>query len=97
MEYKIFQKIRTLPLVVRVVLGVVLIIFGSIALVTPLLGAAPAIVVGLLFLIRAKQIPRVIKIRKSLTYLFQNFEKKIIKQKAQDIKRDFFRLFRSKK
>ena len=87
MEYKIFKKIQKIPYFVRIILGVFFMIFGIIAALIPIIpGAVFGLVIGLLFFISARKIKKVIKIRKGLLHLFQNFSKQKLKQKFNDIK-----------
>jgi hypothetical protein len=97
MEYHIYQIFRKIPFVIRFLLGFLFLIFGSFALLTPVFGATPGIILGLLFLVKANQIPSVIKIRKGFQFLFTKFSFQKCIYKFKDFKKHFFSLFFSSK
>jgi hypothetical protein len=97
MEYKIFKylrnnKIISIPIILRLFFGVFLILLSVIPIVLPIFPGSLflwliILVVWLLSIVPGRKIRLVIKIRKWITYLFQNIHnKQIIKHKIYDIK-----------
>lgn len=95
MEYKILRSLRftqKLPFIIRLFFGVFFILISSIPIILPLFPWSLLIwifilVVGTLLVVSPNKIRHVIKMRKSIVYLFMNLHsKKIIKHKIYDIK-----------
>ncbi|MDD3144984.1 MAG: hypothetical protein PHV23_02625 [Candidatus Gracilibacteria bacterium] len=95
MEYKILRSLRftqKLPFIIRLFFGVFFILISSIPIILPLFPGSLLIgifilVVGTLLVVSPNKIRHVIKMRKSIVYLFMNLHsKKIIKHKIYDIK-----------
>jgi len=87
MEYHFFQKIQRIPYFVRIFLGIICITLGVITTLVPILpGALFLFTIGLLFLVSARKVQKVRKIRRGLFYLFKNFSTTKLKHKWYDIK-----------
>lgn len=95
MEYKILRSLRftqKLPFIIRLFFGVFFILISSIPIILPLFPWSLLIwifilVVGTLLVVSPNKIRHVIKMRKSIVYLFMNLHnKKIIKHKINDIR-----------
>ena len=88
MEYKVFNKIRHIPRWLRFGFGLIIFAFGIFSLFIPIIpGSTVSIVVGLLFMVSAHKVRKVVKIRKGLQHLFQNFSKEKLKHKWYDFKK----------
>lgn len=95
MEYKILRSLRftqKLPFIIRLFFGIFFILISSIPIILPLFPWSLLVwifilVVGTLLIVSPNKIRHVIKMRKSIVYLFMNLHsKKIIKHKIYDIK-----------
>jgi len=95
MEYKILKSLRftqKLPFIIRLFFGVLFILISSIPIILPLFPWSLFIwifilIVGTLLVVSPNKIRHVIKMRKSIVYLFMNLHsRKIIKHKIYDIK-----------
>jgi hypothetical protein len=97
MEYNLFKKINRLPKFIRYFVGVLIILYGLFAVFTPAFGACIGIVLGLLCFVKAKNIPKIIKIRKGLQYLCKNFSTKSCCYKWYDFKNHLKSILKLKK
>jgi len=87
MEYEFLRKIQKIPYWIRIVLGVLCLIYALIAAILPIVsGTIPVSIIGVLFLISAKKVKKVRKIRKGLQYLFSKFSWERFKTKMKDFK-----------
>ncbi len=95
MEYKIFKFVRhhiQIPFFIRFIFGALFIFISSIPIILPLFPWSLFIwlvflVIWILLIVPWKKIRHVIKIRKGIMYLTQNFyRKRILKHKVKDIK-----------
>ncbi len=95
MDYKILKSLRftqKLPFIIRLFFGVLFILISSIPIILPLFPWSLFIwifilIVGTLLVVSPNKIRHVIKMRKSIVYLFMNLHsRKIIKHKIYDIK-----------
>ena len=94
-EYKMFHKIRKIkiPFLIRFLIFLLLALISIPHILLPIYPGSFAVglallVIWVLFVIKPKKIPYLIKIRKWLTYAIKNISsKKILKQKTKDIKR----------
>jgi len=95
MDYKILKSLRftqKLPFIIRLFFGVLFILIFSIPIILPLFPWSLFIwifilIVGTLLVVSPNKIRHVIKMRKSIVYLFMNLHsRKIIKHKIYDIK-----------
>ena len=103
MEHKIFNKLRKykIPLFLRVLIFIALLLIGIISILLPLPGSAPVwifvIVIWVIFIISAKNIKFVKKIRKWLIFFMKNIvDKKIRSHKIKDIKKHIKQILNSK-
>ncbi|MFK7779708.1 MAG: hypothetical protein QM490_01045 [Candidatus Gracilibacteria bacterium] len=105
MEHKIFEFIRhkvKIPFFIRLIIGVFLIFLSSIPIILPLFPGSLFLgififVVGFLLIVPGKKIKYVIKIRKGIVYLVQNFyRKRIIEHKMKDIKNHIIEILKEK-
>jgi len=104
MEHKIYHNIRKikLPYFIRIFLGWFLILTWIISIILPLPLSVPTgivlIIVGITFVIEAKDIKNVRKIRKWIFYLSKNLkDSKIRKHKIKDIKKHTKYILKNKK
>lgn len=95
MEYKILKSLRfamKLPFIIRLFFGIFFILISSIPIILPLFPWSLLIwifilVVWTLLVVSPNKIKHVIKMRKSIVYLFMNLHsKKIIRHKINDIR-----------
>lgn len=95
MEYKIFKAFRhnvKIPYIIRLFFGILFIFLSSLPIVLPLFPGSLfcgifMLVLGIILVVSAKKIKHVVKMRKSIIYLFKNMHKKnTIKHKIYDIK-----------
>ncbi len=88
MEYKILQKIYQLglPKVVRIFLGILFILLAIAGMILPVLPGFTFLLIALALLIPGKKIIKIIKIRKGLVHLYENFSVKKLKYKLIDFK-----------
>lgn len=107
MEYKIFKYLRddnsiNIPVIFRIFFGILLIMISIVPILLPifpgsLLFWVVILVIWLILIVPANKIKLVIKIRKGITYLFQNIHnKKIIRHKVYDIKNHIFEILDKK-
>lgn len=102
MEYKIYFSIRQyfkFPLVIRVILSFLAFISGLFLVILPFPGSFIPwiflIIIWVLFLASANKIRHIIKMRKSIIYLFSNIHKNhIIRHKIYDIKKHVKKILR---
>ena len=104
MEHKLYKNIRRikLPFLIRLTLGFFLIISWIISIILPLPLSVPTwiilIVIWIIFVIEARDIKELIKIRKGIFYLSKNFKnKQIRKHKIKDIKKHTRLIIKKKK
>ena len=99
MELKILEKIKGIPLVVRIIAGVTLIILGVLFSLIPVIPGFLLVIMGLVFLFStsARKVKKIQRIRKDIVYLFQDPSWKRWKQKREDLKRHIKELFWKKK
>lgn len=106
MEYKIFYYIRNntiIPFVLRYFLSVILILFSIIPILLPIFPGSFVfwifiLVTGFILIIPSNKLRYLIKLRKSLIYLFANLHKKhIIKHKIYDIKSQVKKILNDKR
>lgn len=107
MEYKIFKFIRynvRIPFFIRVFFWVILILISIIPIVLPIFPGSiflwiPIFLVGFLLIVPWHKVRHVVKIRKWIIYLAQNFHRRtIIEHKMRDIRchvRDILRTRKS--
>ncbi|MDD2907523.1 MAG: hypothetical protein PHH98_02675 [Candidatus Gracilibacteria bacterium] len=95
MEYKILKSLRfaqKLPFVIRLFFGVFFIVVSLVPIILPLFPGSLLVgifilVVGVLLVVSPNKIRHVIKMRKSIIYLFMNLNnRRIIKHKINDIR-----------
>ena len=106
MEYKIFHYMRNnsgTPFFIRLFFAVILILISIIPIFLPIFPGSlfPWIFILVLWLVRivpSRKIKHVVKIRKSIIYLFTNFHKKhVIHHKIYDIKKQVNKIINDKK
>ncbi len=106
MEYKIFYYMRNnsgTPFFIRLFFAIILILFSLIPIILPVFPGSLVVWVFILVLwvvriIPSKKIRYVIKIRKSIFYLFSNLHKKrTIYHKIYDIKKQVKKIIIDKK
>jgi len=95
MEYKILRSLRfalKLPLIIRLFFGIFFIVISVFPIVLPIFPWSLFVgififVVWVILVVSPSKIKHVIKMRKSIVYLFLNFHKKhIIRHKINDIR-----------
>lgn len=95
MEYKIFKFMRhhvRIPFFIRFIFGMIFILVSAIPIILPIFPGSLFVwvlflVIWILLIVPWKKIRHVIKIRKWIIYLLQNFRRKrILKHKVKDIK-----------
>jgi len=94
LEHKIYNKIRKykIPLLLRIIIMVFLVIFWIFFIILPIPWSALIgwwlIILGFVFILEAKNIKFIKKIRKGLFYFLKNAKnKEIRKHKIRDIKK----------
>lgn len=94
MEHKIYHKIRKykIPFFLRIIIMIFLVIFGILFIILPIPWSALIgwwlVVLGFVFILEAKNIIFIKKIRKWLFYFLKNAKnKEIRKHKIRDIKK----------
>lgn len=106
MEYKIFYYMRnnsTTPFIVRLFFSVILMLISTIPIFLPIFPGSLFVwifilVLWLIWIVPSKKVKHVIKIRKSIIYLFTNLHKKrVILHKIYDIKKQVKSIIRNKK
>lgn len=107
MEYKIFKYLRNnqivIPMIIRLFFSILLIILSIIPIILPIFPGSIfpwllMLVVWLLLIIPGRKIKYVIKLRKWITYLFQNLHRRqIIKHKIHDIKTHILEILEKEK
>lgn len=104
MEYKILKiiwRIR-IPFIIRIFFAIFIIFISIFVIVLPLFPGSLFVWISILalgiLLLKPRKVKYVIKIRKSLIYLFINITKKrLVIQKIYDIKKNIKRIIRDKK
>ena len=88
MEYKILNKIQSLrfPRFMRFGLAIILILAGMLFSLIPVIPGTIFVLIGSVMLISGKQVVKIIKIRKGIVHLFQNFSWQRVKHKIKDFK-----------
>ena len=104
MEHKIYNKISKykIPFFIRVIIFTILFILWIILILLPLPTSAPTwiivIIFWMIFIISAKKIKFIRKIRKWLFYFMKNIiDKKIRNHKIKDIKKHIKQILKNKK
>ena len=104
MEYKIYHKIRkyNIPLFIRIIIMVFLIVVGLLFVAIPIPGSSiPGwwiITLSFIFVLEAKNLRFIKKIRKGLFYFIKNIKcKKTRKHKIKDIKKHIKQIIKNKK
>jgi len=104
LEHKIFNKISKykIPLFLRIIIFIILLIIWIILILLPIPTSAPSwifiIILWLIFIISAKKIKFIRKIRKWLFYFMKNIvDKKIRNHKIKDIKKHIKQILNNKK
>ncbi len=95
MEYKLFKTLRLrykIPFLIRLFFGVFFIVFSWIPIILPIFPGSIFLWLfllssGFILVISPSKIRHLIKMRKSIIYLFKNFHRKnVLKYKLLDIK-----------
>lgn len=95
MEYRIFKTFRhsiKIPFIIRLFFGVLFILISGVPIILPLFPWSLffwvfLLIFWIILIVSPKKIKHVIKMRKSIIYLFKNIHKKnTIKHKIYDIK-----------
>lgn len=96
MEYKILKSLRfalKLPFIIRLFFGILFIVISTIPIILPLFPGSLLVgifilVVWVILVVSPSKIKHVIKMRKSIIYLFMNLHNKhIIRHKMNDIRK----------
>ncbi|MDD3794044.1 MAG: hypothetical protein PHI37_04480 [Candidatus Gracilibacteria bacterium] len=95
MEYRILKSLRfalKLPFIIRLFFGIFFIVISIIPIILPLFPGSLFVgifilIVGIILVVSPSKIRHVIKMRKSIVYLFMNLHNKhIIRHKINDIR-----------
>jgi len=104
MEYKIYKNLRKyqIPLFLRVIITICLIIIWLVFVIFPLPWSAivwwTIIIFSFIFVLEAKNIKQLVKIRKGIIHCLKNIHlKKIREHKMRDIKKHIKDILNSKK
>jgi len=104
MEYKIYKNLRKyqIPLFLRVIITICLIIIWLVFVIFPFPWSAivwwTIIIFSFIFVLEARNIKQLVKIRKGIIHYIKNIHlKKIRKHKTRDIKKHIKDILNSKK
>jgi len=89
MEYRILKKIQhfSVPRWLRVLFGLSLILTGVLLSIFPFVPGFLFVIAGVVFLIPGRKLRKLVKIRKGIIHLFQNFSWEKLKHKYLDLKK----------
>jgi len=104
MEHKIYNKVRKykMPLFLRIFIMVFLVLFWIFMVILPIPGSAViwwgSIIIGFIFILEARNLKFITKIRKWLLYFMKNVKnKKIRNHKIKDFKKHIKQIIYKKK